>query len=518
MIDYREILRLSHLGKSQRSIAIEVQSSRDTVSSTIEAAKAAGISWPLDDTVTNDELKEILFPGKNAFASPHTHPDYEWIHRELARPGVTLSLLWSEYCVKVRNEGGIPYMYSQFCEKYNRWARVTKATMRITHKPGDAMQVDWAGDTLYYTDPVTGEVYPAYVFVAVLPCSWKAYAEPCDDMRSENWLLCHVHAYEYYGGATRLLIPDNTKTATIQNDRYETILNRSYREMADYYDTAIVPARVKKPDDKAAAEGTVKFVSTWITAALRDKKFFSIAEVKQAVAEKLEELNSRDFKKRPGNRNSAFEEEEKEFMRPLPATPYEPSIWLNPKVPTDYLITDGINKYSVPYDLIGETVDVRVAKNTIEVFYRGTRVATHVRMASFQREPIVKTDHMPEAHKKYLQYNKDDFEAWAKAVGPNTENVVNYFLTSGKEVEQGYKSCASLTKLEKNFSKKRLEDACERVLALSSSPTIRNITILIKTPSGRKETVKDTASNAKETGYGITRGAAYYSKGGQRND
>ena len=338
MVDYREILRLQNLGDSQRSIASKVQSSRNTVAAVIVAAEAAGISWPLGDDVTNEDISELLFPGKYNTASPYAEPDYEWIHRELARMGVTLTLLWSEYCVKVRNEGGVPYMYTQFCDKYRRWARVTKATMRITHKPGDAMQVDWAGDPLYITDPITGEEDPAYIFVAVLPCSWKTYAEPCTDMKSENWLLCHVHAYNYYGGVPRLLIPDNTKTATIQNNRYETILNRSYQEMSDHYGTAIVPARVRKPDDKAAAEGSVKFVSTWITAALRDRKFFSIAEAKEAVAEKLEELNSRPFKKRPGSRNSAFEEEEKDFLQPLPGTPYEPAIWLNPKVGTDYLI------------------------------------------------------------------------------------------------------------------------------------------------------------------------------------
>ena len=299
MIDYREILRLHSLKKSQRSIALEVQSSRDTVAATIHAAEAAGVSWPLDDDTTNEDLQEVLFPGRYVYASPYTVPDYEWIHRELARSGVTLTLLWGEYCVKVRNDGGVPYMYTQFCEKYRQWARVTKATMRITHKPGDAMQVDWAGDPLYIVDPVTGEEFPAYIFVAVLPCSWKTYAEPCLDMKSENWLLCHVHAYNYYGGVTRLLIPDNTKTATIQNNRYETILNKSYQEMANHYGTAIVPARVRRPDDKAAVEGSVKFVSTWITAALRDRKFFSIAEAKEAVAEKLEELNNRPFKKRP---------------------------------------------------------------------------------------------------------------------------------------------------------------------------------------------------------------------------
>ena len=520
MIDYREILRLQDLGDSQRSIALKVQSSRNTVSAVIIAAKAAGVSWPLDGDVTNDDISEILFPGKYAAASPYAEPDYEWIHRELARMGVTLTLLWSEYCTKVRDTGGVPYMYTQFCEKYRRWARVTKATMRITHKPGDAMQVDWAGDPLYITDPITGEEDPAYIFVAVLPCSWKTYAEPCSDMKSENWLLCHVHAYNYYGGVPRLLIPDNTKTATIQNNRYETILNKSYQEMADHYGTAIVPARVKKPDDKAAAEGAVKFISTWITAALRDRKFFSLAEAREAVAEKLEELNNRPFKKRPGDRNRAFEEEEKEFLQPLPETPYEPAIWLNPKVGIDYLITDGINKYSVPYDLIGESVDVRVSKNTVEVFYHSTRVAAHARIPLFRRDPIIKPEHMPESHRKYLHYNKEEFETWAASIGPNSEKVVHHFLTDGKEAEQGYKSCASLTKLEKSYGAKRLEDACERVLALASAPTIRNITLLIKTRPVGKDAEKDTAVYAqRETvGHGITRGAAYYRRGGQHHE
>ncbi len=520
MVDYREILRLHSLGNSQRCIALEVQSSRDTVAAAIKAAQKAGVSWPLDDDTSNDELQEVLFPGKYASVSPYTVPDYERIHHELARMGVTLTLLWSEYCTKVRNDGGVPYMYTQFCEKYRRWARVTKATMRITHKPGDAMQVDWAGDPLYITDPVTGEEYPAYIFVAVLPCSWKTYAEPCSDMKSENWLLCHVHAYNYYGGVPRLLIPDNTKTAIVRNNRYGTILNKSYQEMADHYGTAIVPARVKHPDDKAAAEGSVKFVSTWITAALRNRKFFSLAEAKEAVTEKLEELNNRPFKKRPGSRSSAFEAEEKDFLQPLPETQYEPAIWLNPKVGVDYLITDGINKYSVPYDLIGENVDVRISRNTVEVFYHSTRVSVHVRVPSVQREPIVKPEHMPEAHRRYLHYNKEEFETWAGNIGPYTEKAVHHFLSAGKEAEQGYKSCAILTKLEKRYGTKRLEDACERIFALASTPTIRNITLLIKTKTVSKEPVQsDVASTHREAvSHGITRGAAYYSRGEQHHE
>ena len=259
MANYREILRLHSLGTSQRSIAQQVQSSRDTVADIIKSAKAAGISWPLGDDVTNEMIQELLFPGKYALACPYTLPDFAEIHRELAKNGVTLTLLWEEYCVKVRATGGIPYMYTQYCEKYRRWARVTKATMRITHKPGDAVQVDWAGDPLYITDSVTGEVEPAYIFVAVLPCSWYTYAEVCSDMKTENWLLCHVHAFNCFGGVPRLLIPDNCRTAVSKNTRYEMVLNKSYQELAEHYNVAVMPARVSKPDDKSAAEGSVRF-------------------------------------------------------------------------------------------------------------------------------------------------------------------------------------------------------------------------------------------------------------------
>ena len=516
MANYREILRLHSLGSSQRSIAREVQSSRDTVAEVIKATAAAGIAWPLDDDVTNEDIQEILYPGKYAYASPYTVPDFQWIHTELAKKGVTLTLLWDEYCRKVRATGGIPYMYTQFCDKYRRWARVTKATMRITHKPGDAMQVDWAGDPLYITDPVTGELDSAYIFVSVLPCSWYTYAEACSDMKMENWLLCHVHAFSYFGGVTRLLIPDNCKTATTSNTRYETVLNKSYQELAEHYGTAIVPARVRKPDDKAAAEGSVRFVSTWITAALRDRKFFSIAEAQSAVQEKLEELNRRPFKKRTGCRLSAYEREEKEFMRPLPAHAYEPAVWLQPKVGYDYLVTDGVNKYSVPYDLIGEQVDVRLTKHVVEIFYKQTRVAAHVRLEKEQHDPVVKPEHMPEAHRKYLGYSAEEFTEWANTIGPKTAETVQCFLTSGKEAEQGYKACASLTKLGTRYGAERLEDACERVLRLTSAPTIRNISVLCKSSSERKE---EGAPAAKKKGsHGITRGAVYYSKGGQRHE
>ena len=411
MTNYREILRLSSLQYSQRTIESMAHCSRHTVRDVLQAAKEQGISWPLSDDVANADLEQLLFPNRHKASSQYAEPDYPYIHRELARSGVTLTLLWEEYCAKCQEAGKRPYMSTQFGERYRRWARITKATMRIQHKPGDAMQVDWAGDTIPIQDPVTGEQSAAYLFVAVLPCSYYTYAEACDDMKTENWLNCHVHAFDFFGGVARLLIPDNCKTATLSNTRYDVILNRSYQELAEHYGTAIVPARVRKPKDKSPAEAPVRFAETWIVAALRDRKFFSLRELNEAVAEKLDELNSRPFKQMAGCRRSAYLEEEKPYMLPLPVSAFEPAVWSVAKVANDYLVTDGRNKYSVPYNLIGERVDIRVTKTTVEVFYHGSRVASHRRLQTRQRDPLAKREHMPPEHQKshiddFLSHNR----------------------------------------------------------------------------------------------------------------
>lgn len=515
MTDYREILRLGSLNYSQRSIAQAAGCSRNTVEKVLRTASAKGVQWPLEDDVANGDLEELLFPEKYRNARMYTEPDYPYIHRELAKPGVTMALLWEEYCRKCHETGETPYMSTQFGDKYRRWARVTKATMRIQHKPGDAMQVDWAGDTLPVYDPVSGEQRPAYLFVAVLPCSCYTYAEACEDMKTENWLACHVHAFQYFGGVARLLIPDNCKTATAANTRYETVLNRSYQELAEYYGTAIVPARVRKPQDKSVAEASVRFAQTWIIAALRDRKFFSICEMNEAIAEKLEELNNRPFQRMAGTRRSAYLEEEKQYMLLLPAVPFEAAIWSVAKVPNDYLVSDGRNKYSVPYNLIGEKVDIRVTKTAVEVFYHGSRVAGHRRLQTLQREPLVKLEHMPLAHQKYLAYNAGDFSRWAMSIGPMTEKVVQHFLTSGTAPEQGYKACASLTKLGERYGRERLENACGRILAYSAAPSIRNISSILKNGQDRPVKAAKPDKPAVSNSYGITRGASYFRKGGE---
>ena len=513
MVNYREILRLKSLGYTQRQIAASVHSSRSTISEVLDLARKHGIAWPLEESVSNAILLATFYPDRLTAQKTRKEPDYSYIHKELARPGVTLSLLWTEYCNEAHSQGQMPYMYSQFCDKYRHWAKVTKATMRIQHKPGEAMQVDWAGNTIPLYDRYTGDIQNVYLFIAVLPCSCIVYAEPCEDMKSECWLNCHAHAYSYFGGVTRLLLPDNLKVGVVKNTRYETILNRSYQEMAEYYGTAIVPCRVKHPQDKSLAEGSVKYASTWIIAALRNRKFFSMQEIRTAVAEQLEALNSYPFKKREGNRHTAYLEEEKAFMKPLPLTPYEPAVWSTAKVLQDYLISDGKNKYSVPFDLIGEQVDIRLTGSTVEVFFHGSRVASHPRHSKVLRDPIIQPEHMPVEHRLYLKRNADEFRIWAENIGSQTRTVVEFFLTNGSEPELGYKDCASLTKLADRYGHERLEKACDRVLGYASSPTVRNIAAILKNGQDKLSTAPQQEAVHKQGG-GISRGPAYYRRGG----
>lgn len=516
MVDYREILRLHSLGKSQRTIAECTGNARSTVQEVLNLAKAKRITWPLDKEATNTDLEILLYPNRAFRNENRLEPDFPKIHRELARKGVTLTLLWLEYCDEARAAGKQPYMSTQFNELYRKWAVVNKATMRIQRKPGDTLEVDWAGSTINIYDSATGEPTEAYLFVGVLSCSGLVYAEVCSNMRAENFVLCHVHAYEYFGGVTRLLVPDNLKAGVTKNTRYETVIPRAYREMADYYDTAIQPTRIKAPDDKPNAEGSVRFATTWILAALRNQHFFSLQEAKDAVKEKLEELNNKPFQKRPGSRRSAYEEEERAYMKPLPAVRFEFANWSSAKVANDYCISDGRNRYSVPFDLIGERVEIRTTKDTVEVFFHGGRVASHVRREKAQRDAIVSLDHMPEKHRKYLSYNKASFLEWAETVGQSTTLVIRSFLESGKEPEQGYKYCVSLMNAVDRYSRERVEAACVRVLALSSSPSLRNIMAVLK--NGQDKIPLSESSAPKSTGKGIVRGAEAFRKGGVRRD
>lgn len=511
-VDYKKILWLKIQNYSNADIARITGSARKTIKDVVARAGNRISEIASNKELDNDAIYVLLYPERLEKEIVYSMPDFEMVHRELAHKGVNLALLCSEYQAKCRNEGTKPYMYSEFCDKYRRWSMKTKATMRIHHKPGDAMEVDWAGKTVPITDPNTGNTTEAYLFAAVLPCSCYAYAELTRNMQTENWIMCHVHAYSYFNGVPRLLIPDNLRTGVTENSRYETKIPKTYVEMSDYYHTAIVPTRVRAPQDKSHAEGSVRYATTWILAAIRNEVFFSFEDARNRVSEKLEELNRRDFEKRNGCRLEAYEQEEKEFMQPLPYEPYELSIWTQAKVLRDYNVSDGTNNYSVPYTLIGETVDIRTTRDTVEIFFKGKRVASHLRHQKKEKDPVMKPEHMPENHRKYLSYGKEEFISWADEIGEYTGRTVRFFLESGKEPEQGFKFCASLTKYADRYGSQKVEQACRDCYESSGIPSLRTIAMFLKnTPSKRDN--QNPSSQLRSVSRGFTRGPEQFSKG-----
>jgi len=427
MTKYREILRLYSLGISQRSIALSCECSRNTVAKVIARAKELSITWPLSPEQTDAELEKLFFP-KEPVQSERRYPDVEYIHKELMRSGVTLKLLWYEYCEECRQNNHIPLMYSQFCYYYQKYSAKKRASMHIPRKPGEQIEVDWAGQTASLVDRFTGEMIPAYIFVGVLSYSQYAYVEAFLSMKLESWITAHVNMYRYFGGSTRILVPDNLKTGVQKPDWYDPVINKTYHEMAEYYQTAIIPARVRKPKDKPNAEGTVNIVSTWILAALRNQKFFTLAELNQEIREKLDEFNRRPFQKKDGSRLSIFLEEEKPLLISLPAAPFELAEWRQYTVQFNYHIVVDKMHYSVPYEYIKQKVDVRLTSNMVEVFYHNNRICSHKRLYGRAGQYSTIEAHMPEEHQKYIQWNDQRFKEWAEKIGPNTVSTVRSIL------------------------------------------------------------------------------------------
>ena len=516
MTKHREILRLSSMGFSQRSIALSCQCSRNTVAIVLSRASERALAWPLPGDLSDAELENLLYPSK-AQASLRRVPDCEHIHKELAKSSVTLSLLWDEYCETCRSTKEIPLKYTQFCNHYRKYATKTKATMHIKRKPGEQLEVDWAGQSAFLTDQDTGEPIPVHIFVAALSSSQATYVEGFLSQAQESWIAAHVNAFKFFGGVPQVLVPDNLKTGVEKPSRYDAAINKVYSEMAEHYGTAVMPARVRKPQDKPVVESSVGIASTWIIAAIRNQKYFSLSDLNRAIAEKLEVFNHRPFQKKPGSRWSTFLDEEKELLLPLPAFPYELATWKIATVQFNYHISVDKMHYSVPYEYIKLQVDVRMSKHVIEVFYKNHRVCSHPRLHGRQGQYRTIEDHMPEKHKQYVQWNAERFVSWAEGVGPATTATVRAILSWHKIEQQGYRACMGVLKLADRYSIDRLESACAKALTYTPSPSFKNIQIILmssqnKTPGLAEETPKDTPPPSSK--YGFTRGPGYY--GGAR--
>jgi len=441
-------------------------------------------------------------------------PDLEYIHKELMKQGVTLRLLWTEYCEECRRGKQIPLMYSQFCYHYQKYAQKKRASLHIPRKPGEQIEVDWAGKTTYIIERNTGEVITCYVFVAALSYSQYAYVEAFLSQNLESWIQAHVHMFQFYQGVSRIIVPDNLKTGVNKPDWYSPEINRTYHEMAEYYNTAIIPARVRKPKDKPNAEGTVGYISTWIIAALRKRQFFTLHELNQAIQIKLNEFNKRPFQKKTGSRLSIFLEQEKTMLFPVPAAPFELATWKQATVQFNYHISVEKNHYSVPYEYIKQKVDVRITERVIEVFYKHVRICSHPRLYGRIGQYSTVESHMPKEHQQYVSWDADRFISWAQKIGPNTVVTVKSILSRYKIEQQGYRSCMGLLKLADKYSVLRLEAACRKALSYTPHPSLKSVKTILSTGQDKVAVEPDVNSKADSSKHGFTHGAAYY----RRND
>ena len=461
----REALRLCLAeGLSPRQAGIATGLPRSTVRRYVVRALEVGLGWPLPPDLDDRDLEERLY-GRAAPppADQRTMPDWSVVHRELRRKSVTLQLLWTEY------RAGCPdgFGYTWFTEQYRAYAGRLDVVLRQDHRAGEKLFLDFAGQTIPITDPLTGEIWQAQLFVAVLGASNYTYAEALPSQAEIHWTAAHVRAFEFMGGAPAILVPDNLKAGVIKPHRYEPILNRSYAELAAHYGCAILPARPKKPRDKAKVESGVLVAERWIAAALRNRTFFSIAEANRAIAERVAWLNNRPFKKLEGSRASLFAELDKPALRPLPAIPYEYATWKQVKVSIDYHVDVDHHYYSVPYTLVGEQADVRASARTVEIFVRGRRVASHLRSGAVGRHTTTDA-HMPESHRRHLEWSPSRLVAWGQQTGPATGALVAAIMASRPHPEQGFRSCLGIFRLGRRHGPERMEAACARALAVGA--------------------------------------------------
>lgn len=474
----RDIVRLHFdCGMSTNKIAQSLGVARSVVQECLRRIKAHGLSWPLPSELDDGQLEKLLYGAPKA-PLPQTLPDLEHIHQELRKAGVTRELLWIEYKDKTAAQGGHAYSYQQYCRLYKNWCKKLNVVMRQEHRAGEKMFVDYAGKTIAVVDQETGEVREAQLFVAVLGASNYTYVEAGWGQDLDAWIGAHVRAFDFFGGVPELVIPDNLKSAVTRAHRHEPELNQRYHQMARHYRTSILPARPRKPRDKAKVEKGVQFVETWIHAVLRNHTFFSLTELNITVRGLLEKLNEKPFKRLEGSRRSWFEAIDKPALKPLPDTQFEDARWLKARVGNDYHINVDGHYYSVPYTMVGEEVEARWTTTVVEILFRGNRITSH-RKSRQKGKNTTKKEHRPDSHRFVEDWTPERITAWASKVGPATTHLVHTILINSSHPQIGLRACLGLLNLHGEFGADRLESACQRA-ATSHGWTVSNIRSLLK--------------------------------------
>ena len=502
----REVLRLTAEGMSSRKISASLSIGATTVVDCLHRARTAGVGWPLPEDITDEALEARLFPASTALTQAKARrpmPEWALTHRELRRPGVTLLLLWEEY--HGRHPDGL--RYSRFCEIYQKWKRRLTPTMRQTHIAGERMFVDYSGKKPHLVNPTTGEPIPLELFVAVLGASNLTFAEATWTQSLADWTGSHARAFAYFGGVTELTVSDNLKSGITKACFYEPQVNRTYRDMARHYGTTILPARPKKPKDKAKVEVGVQVVGRWILAKLRNRTFFSLPELNDAIRELIAQLNERVTRHLGASRRALFEQIERAALKPLPAEPYVFSQWKECRVGIDYHVEVKPYFYSVSYTLLREKMWVRYTESTVEVFHRDNRVAVHPRVPLNGRKHSTLPEHMPSSHRRFADWTLESIKRQAGEVGPNTSALVDIILRERPHPEQGFRSCIGIIRLAKMYGRQRLDAACERALDIRTR-SYRSVKSILQNSLDRKRPEK--AADEPAIVHSNIRGRDYY--------
>lgn len=512
MTDYLTIVKSVYRGLSQRQAAATHHVSRNTISLLVQHARDLGCLTSEDlNTMDNayfcQGLSGNIEPSRDV---TFKMPDFEHVHSELAKPHVTLKLLWEEYVKECRQSDNRFYMETQFRCYYHKFARVHKATIRLEHKPALSLEVDWAGTKIAFFDTEIGKMAGASLFVSVLPCSQIIFAEPFRDEKLPSWIAGHIHAFQFLDGIPKTIVPDNLKSGVKRADFYEPDLNKTYQEMAAYYGTIILPARVRKPKDKASVENAVLISSRKILANLRNAQILSFADLQQRVRAALEYVNAAPLTGRSESRWTSYLAEEKDFMLPLPESPYELAQWGKAKVQPNCHISYQRKFYSVPFEYLGEEVDIRSTQLVVEVFYHHQRIASHKRLWGKDDYATIQ-EHMPPDKLFFVDWNRDRFLSWAETIGRATGQVIEAILERAVIEQQAYRSCFGVLHLKDEYGAQRLERACGIIASRTPSPSYRQLKSILENgldiPEPSKEIVKQPSKR------GFQRGAGYFGGG-----
>ena len=461
MRDIRQILRLRwDAKKSVRETAASVGLSTGVVGKCTARAKAAGLDWPAVEALGDDALERKLYGEKASPDAARPEPDPARMHIELKRDGVTLELLHIEYLAQ--HPQGL--QYTAFCERYRAWKRRHRLTMRQGHKAGEKMFVDFSGKRPMITDRVTGEQIAVELFVAVLGASSYTFVEAARTQRVEDWVRLHDHAVSYFGGVAEVWVPDCLKSGVTRADWYEPTIQRTYRDQAQHYGAVVIPARPRRPRDKAKVEVAVQVAQRWILARLRHETFFTLEDLNERIRVLCDALNARPRRHLGGvSRRELFERIERAALARVPEATYEPRSWKSVRANADYHVQIGWHWYSVPYALAHEELEVCLTATTVELLHRGTRVAAHVRSAV---EGGFTTDaaHRPANHRAWAERDPGGLLAWAEQSGPNTTWMMKRILESNIHRDQTWRSGRALMRMGETYGAARTEVACERAL------------------------------------------------------